>query len=446
MQLVFLVAALAPLGSGCSKMSSPGQALSSGPSLSAVPLVQNNVVTIGCILDLTGPEELEGRSQQAAINLAVQDLVAELAQQGSSISVQVVFGDSQSKPERAQTLLDQMTQQGIRMFVGPNSDAEIAWVSDYATDLGVIMISPASTSPTLNEFPSLYRIAKNDLFQAKVAVLLMQKDGVLDLFEFARKDVYGSQLASNIDAELKKIGGVQNPPTFYDLSRRDFSGVLEDFQDAIRNEILRVGSASSIGIHLSAFSEAESILEQAGQLVLDSKDAAFGQVHWYGSDGMNELQGALTNPAVADFMMARDMHVVSFAVPKEDRPAYNEFAARINANAGLSPDVYVAAAYDALMLAAKGSIAAGPNTTDFSEWRKALETYAATAHGLTGDLAFDQNGDRKVGSYANWKLQKLPAAGEAANPNAGQSKAPGRIAEWVVESYLVCDENSCQAQ
>ena len=92
----------------------------------------------------------------------------------------------------------------------------------------------------------------------------------------------------------------------------------------------------------------------------------------------------------------------SYTAPSESiSPTYSDFASRYKVKYQEEPDVFGAYSYDAVTAVSKAIDAAG--TTSPDKVREALSKISFT--GVSGEIAFQQNGDLKSEAFARKRIQ-----------------------------------------
>src|SRR5262245_29855022 len=107
-------------------LSACGDDDSSGPN-------DSNQLVVGALLSLTGPGRTLGQTSDAALQLAADDLNAQLSAAGSPTRVSLRIEDTGLDPAVALERITALANQGVRIFIGPQSSSEIAARSEEHT-------------------------------------------------------------------------------------------------------------------------------------------------------------------------------------------------------------------------------------------------------------------------------------------------------------------------
>jgi ABC-type branched-subunit amino acid transport system substrate-binding protein len=92
---------------------------SSGPD-------DSDQLVVGALLSLTGPGRTLGHTSEAALQLAADDLHAQLSASGSPTRVSLRIQDTGLEPAAALDRITALADEGVRIFIGPQSSSEIA--------------------------------------------------------------------------------------------------------------------------------------------------------------------------------------------------------------------------------------------------------------------------------------------------------------------------------
>jgi len=109
-----------------------------------------NQLVVGALLSLTGPGQTLGRTSEAALALAADDVNAQLTAQGSPVRVSLRVEDTGLDPTRALDRLRTLAGEGVRIFIGPQSSSEVNALKVFADSAGVILLSQGSTAGALS--------------------------------------------------------------------------------------------------------------------------------------------------------------------------------------------------------------------------------------------------------------------------------------------------------
>ncbi|MEM3096572.1 MAG: ABC transporter substrate-binding protein, partial [Nitrososphaerota archaeon] len=123
-------------------------------------------ITIGALLPLSGDLASYGENSKVTVEIAVRDVNQYLQRAGVPVSVEVVIEDTQTKPDVALTKLQSLAARGIKIFIGPQTSAEVRQIKSYADSNKLLLVSQSSTAPAL-AIPDdyVYRFCPDDTIQ-----------------------------------------------------------------------------------------------------------------------------------------------------------------------------------------------------------------------------------------------------------------------------------------
>jgi len=374
--------------------------------LAAAPAAAD--IKIGSLGAITGPIV----SLVKEINLAEQAAVAEINAAGGLLGDKVVLveGDTGCSSQQAVDSANKMVnvEQVIGIAGALCSGATIPAASNVAVPAGVVMISPASTSPEItnlkdNDF--LFRTAPSDAFQGGVLAKLVLSKGIKKVaLSFINND-YGVGLANTFRAEFTKMGGT-------------IAGdqVHEEKKQSYRSELASLSSGGADTLVLLAMGEGSGMT-----IVRQSLESGFFK-NFIGADGMltDKLVEAIGGDNLKDHMFGTTPTARASAQLDKFKSMYGD------SKSFKYGSVFTAQAYDAVMLIALAAQAAGsPDRTALrdnlrkvanapgeivgpGDWAKAVALLKAgkdiNYEGASGSHEFDSKGE-VAGVFAEYNVQ-----------------------------------------
>lgn len=350
---------------------------------------------IGFLGGITGPIESLMPPIQAGAELAVSQANEQGGFFGDGSQATLVVGDTGCEATRAADAADRLVNvDGVPAIVGAMcSGATVSAANNAAVPGGVVMVSPASTAPsitTLEDNDLVFRTAPSDAFQGEVLAKLLADKGIGSVAVSYVNNDYGSGLADAFGAAFKEAGGEVLASEAHEDGKADYRAEL--------------GSLSSTGAEMLVV--LAYIDGSGGTLIRQAVEGGdFSQ--FAGGDGMvGSSIGELVGEA-ADGMIAT--RPGSPELP--GRAAYEEAAEE----AGFDPSAtFAAQSYDAAFLlalamektggASEGlnqalrDVATAPGETVLpGEWEKAAQLIAdgtdINYEGASGSHEFDEAGD-----------------------------------------------------
>jgi len=277
---------------------------------------------------------------------------------------------------------------------GQCSGATIAIANNAAIPGGVVMISPASTSPALTKLDDkdlVFRTVTSDAYQGEVlSHLVMSKDIKSVAVTYVNND-YGKGFADAFNAAFKEMGGTVTASVAHEDGKADY-----------RSEIGNLSASGADALVVLAYADGsgQTILRQA----LEGGDFDT----FFGGDGMVAASLIKNVPGIEG--------KITFTKPSapegEGQKAYSD----VMKQAGLEANgTFVANSYDATFVlalaiekagsadrakiaAAVRDVATAPGEVILpGEWEKAKKLISegkdVNYEGATGSIEFDKNGD-----------------------------------------------------
>ena len=380
----------------------------------------SGTVTIGDLVTLTGDLASIGQQNKVAVDMAVSDVNTWLASTGSTVTFAVHHEDTATDPATCLQKLQSMAAEGIQVFVGPMSSAEVRNVLPYADTNNLVLISQSSTAEDLaNRTNSyLFRLVPTDFAQSKAVARVVLSSGFPYSIVVARHDTWGDGLSAAFEARYQQIGGTIIDTVSYAPSTTDFSPQLTQIQSDYNSAVSKYG-AGKVAIVAVSFEELAVLYQQAtpGYKSLLSTT-------WFGTDGIAES----TTVSSSSGGVAAEVHSFATIYAPTQSEKYAAFtSAFVNKTGGL-PDAYAYNAYDATWLAALSILAVGKNSG--AAVQKVFISVANNFYGVSGYPDMNANGDRSIGNYNIWGVVTT------------NSSSTGSAYQWALEGTWIASSDS----
>jgi len=360
-----ILAAVSAAGLALTACGSTGSSNSSASSSSDCVSGQ----TIAFLGATTGPNGALGQNMVGGIKLALDDY----NKAHSDCTVAFKPFDSQGDPDQATTLATQIVgDDSIIGLVGPGFSGESLSTGKTFSAAGLPSISPSATNVTITQqgWPTWHRVIGNDSAQgAAVATYLKDTAKAKKVFVVSDDSDYGKGLAGYVKSGLGSlVAGTDSVAT----GQTDFSATVTAVKSSGADAMFYGGYYSEAGLLAKQ-------LRQAGYKGLfmsgdGSEDAQFVKIA-----GADAAEGAiLTAPA---------------------GPAPADFDAKYQAVNSSPSGLYSTQSFDATNIFLAG-IDAGK--TDHADMNDFIGAYTGT--GVSGPIAFDENGDIKQSAIFAYKV------------------------------------------
>lgn len=337
-------------------------------------------VKIGVSSPFTGDVAALGTGIRNGAQMAIEQSAPELEEMGIKLSMLAV--DDAADPKTGVNAANQMVSDpAVVGIVGHlNSGVSIPASAVY-NEAGVVMVSPAATNPalTLQGFENVFRVCTIDPVQGSYAADFVYNTlGLKSAAVVDDSTPYGEGLAAEFAKAFEALGGKVTSKDKIQVKDQDFQALVTKI-GGDKPELIYYGGM---------YTEAALISKQA-------KESGFeGPV--MGGDGVFSQDFiAIAGPANAEGDLA-----TSVGLPLSQQPQGEEFQAMFDEKfPGQNIEAYDTYSYDAAMVIIEAikkvaeDLGADKVTTPAGK-QAIIEAVAATnMEGVTGKVAFDENGD-----------------------------------------------------
>jgi len=340
--------------------------------LSAIVLLvagceQDATVKFGAVLPLTGEAAIYGEPVRKGVELAFEELQAR-TDYPYDLSLEVV--DTESDPEKAKQLLDQMYDSGALAVIGGVTTAEALDMVAIADEHNQVLISPSASSPQLTGISKyFYRVFPSDAREgATMGMFANQKvDIKRGVVILAKEDLYAKGIQEVFKAEFEQFGGEVLDLIEFPSVPGDLSGLVE-----------RVMTINPDAVYLAAYAS------DVAQMISGLRELGYeGAIFTTSAFASPEIIAQVGKAANGVYLTQ-----ASFDVGSEN-PLVMEFVEAFRAKYGSDPDLYAAHGYDTMLVLAQALQEGGSIKTDFWKAIRSLRDFA----GATGTIQFDERGD-----------------------------------------------------
>jgi len=347
---VLLIAALAVAGCG-------------GPS----------EVQIGAIVALQGSAAPYGESIQRGIQVAQEKVNSEggvtIADSGAPVPLNIVFRDSRSDPSIGLQAGQELIGLGIPAVIGAvSSDVTLA-VADLFQQSGVVLLSPSTSSPALNNKGDyIYRNFPSDELEAvNTADHIYNKAGVRSVDVVSSQSEFGLGIKRAFIERFRRLGGRVEAQVSFPA-------------DSSQVDVSELADSAAQGIYIAGYSAETALAARA------IRDAGI-DLPLFGT-------GAILPPV----LIAEGGEAVEGLVyptpafdPDSEDPAVREFIERYRGMFGESFDVYAAHGYDAVLILVQAIEQEGYSPDAISFYLNAMNPFP----GAAGETTFDEDGNAR---------------------------------------------------
>ncbi len=181
---------------------------------------------LGVVQPFTGALGSFGADFARGIDLAVEQMNAELEAAGSDIRFETASADTEGTPDGSARAVQTIVQTtGANVIVGPLTTSEVLGAKQFADENNVILVAPASSGPAGgiagdNIFRVMY---PPDTFAAKAYARIAISRGYQNVAILNLDDPYGNGLADRFQQDFAAAGGAQTTRITYTPDPPDLS-------------------------------------------------------------------------------------------------------------------------------------------------------------------------------------------------------------------------------
>lgn len=393
---IALVSASALVVSGCS--STPSDEPSGGGDKPAADLT----LKLGSLLPQTGSLAFLGPPMESGVGLAVQ----EVNDADAGITIDLTAEDEGDTDTKAyETSITKLQGAGVTAIVGAAASGVSKLILDGNVSAGILQISASNTSPDFTAWDDdglYFRTAPSDLLQGEVLGNLIAEDGAKTLGIIYQNDAYGTGLDAAIKETFEGTGGQVVAEASFNVGDAQFDAQVETIKAQNPDAVAIVS--------FDQFKTIAPLLVNAG-ISADKFYMVDGNLSDYGSEipvSLEGAQGTKAGPALEDDFTDR----LQTYWTGEGNPEVKDFT-------------YAAEAYDAVVLVALASLAAGSTEgkdiaakmqeisggsgdgekcTTFADCAKIInDGGTADYDGYSGEVTFDEAGDPQGATIGIYK-------------------------------------------
>ena len=334
--------------------------------LAALGCQQEKVIKFGAVLPLTGEGAVYGQPVNKGIELAMEHL---MAQSDFPYPVELVVLDSESDPEKARELLEQMFDEGAFAVIGGVITPEALAMVEIADRFNQVLISPSASSPELTGISkNFYRVFPSDAREgATMGNFATQKLKTERVVILAKEHAYARGIQQVFREQFEQFGGEVLDEIEFPSVPSDLSGLVE-----------RVMTLEPDAVYLAAYAP------DLAKMIRGLRDLGYkGTIFTTSAFASPEIIEQVGKPAEGVFLTQ-----AAFDTSSEE-PKIQAFVEAFRERYGVNPDLYAAHGYDSLMVLAYAVREGGTIEADFWRAIRAIRGY----EGATGTIQFDERGD-----------------------------------------------------
>lgn len=401
---------------------------------SALPaLAADCDVTIGLVMELTGPAGEYGQAGAKAVEMAFRDV-----NEAGGIDGCKLVTDTRDSQSQGTVAVDQATQlvniKKVPVIIGGIiSSVSIPILTSVTAPAGVVQVSPASSSPTLTSLGRegktngvFFRTITSDALQGTAAAKYALDQGLKKLAIVHVNNDFGVNMVREFKVAYEKLGGTITSVTPYNEKQANYSSeasaAMQGDPEALYLVSYPVDGATIARAWISGGGAQKFLLNDG----MNSSEFVESVGAQYLNDAFGTSSG--TSPTASTEYFNGNFEAFSGGI-KADAPAADRsydagaIVALAVAKAGKADAAAIKAAIPAVVTEGGEPIHAGKE-----EFAKALklikEGKPIKYEGVIGPVSFDQYGDI-TGPFRLWQIKDgtVTTVGEMSAGEVGKIKA-----------------------
>ena len=379
LRLSTLALVLILLLASCQPVAAPGQAgAAAGP--------QN--YTLGVVQPFTGSLGSFGTDFGKGIELAVEQMNAQLKAAGSNVQFKIASADTKGTPDGAAKAVQTVVQtSGAQVVVGPLTTGEVLGAKQFSDDNKIVIVAPASSAPA-GGIPDDYILRvmyPSDTFAAQAFIKIATARKYKNIALLQVDDPFGNGMNEIFTKGFQAAGGGEVVAIKYASEPTDLSSEVTK----LSSEVTRLKATGSTAVFCVCFlGDAQKALQVA------SVDKVLGTVDWLGAENLVN-KDILKDPAHAKFLAQTHFTVVT--TTERQNPNTQPFKAAFKKKFSSDPGPFTNYAYDAANIAMLSILTAGNKGENV---QKILPFIAAHYIGTAVQTYLDANGDQALAYYS----------------------------------------------
>lgn len=339
------------------------------------------IVKIGAIQPLTGPQAHLGKDNENGTRMAIDDANARgVSIGGKKVRFELVSEDDQADPKTATIVAQKMVDSKVNGIIGHLNSGTTIPASKIYSDAGIVQISPSATNPKYTEqgFRTAFRVMPNDVQQGRVlGDFAVTRLGAKKVAIIDDRTAYGQGLADQFEKAAKAAGAEIVAREFTTDKSTDFMSILTAVK-AKNADVLFFGGMDA----------------QGGPMMKQFKTLGLNAKFLMGDGGSTpefiKLAGGSAEGAYSSLP----------GLPLDKMPGGKAFGDKFTAKYG-QIQLYAPYCYDAVSV-----MVAAMQKADSADPAKYLPALAGITHdGVTAKISFDAKGDIKDGAITLYQVK-----------------------------------------
>jgi branched-chain amino acid transport system substrate-binding protein len=353
---------------------------------------ETTTYVLGVAQPFTGPLGSFGTDFSKGIELAVEQMNAQLESSGINVRFEIASQDTEGTPEGAAQAVQTIVQTtGAQVIVGPLTTSEVLGAKQFVDENGVVIVAPASSGaaagiPDDNIFRVIY---PPDNFAAKAFAGIATQRGYQNVAILHMDDPFGDGLSDQFTEDFTAAGGGEVSVIEYAPDPADLSSEAT----ALSADVTRLSSSGNTAVFCICFlADAQKLFQLA------IVDPVLSTTEWMGIENLANSE-LLQEASYADFLRSANFISVSFT--DSQTPLTQPFIESFTEKFGSAPGPFTNYAFDAANIAMLAMLVAG---NDGEAVKEILPFVSNHYIGTSVQAYLDENGDQAIALYGLYEV------------------------------------------
>ncbi|MBC7812606.1 MAG: ABC transporter substrate-binding protein [Burkholderiales bacterium] len=349
---------------------------------------------LGVAQPFTGPLGSFGTDFSKGIELAVEEMNAELEAAGSNVRFEIASADTEGTPDGAARAVQTIVQTtGAQVIVGPLTTSEVLGAKQFVDENDIVIVAPASSGaaagiPDDNIFRVIY---PSDNFAARAFAEIAVSRGYQNVAILHVDDPFGIGLSESFTADFTELGGGEVVSIGYAPDPTD----LTSEATSLSAEVSRLMSAGDTAVLCVCFLADAQKLFQVTMI-----DPVLTSVEWMGIENLANPE-LLADAGHAEFLQNANFISVSFV--DTQTPLSQPFVDAFTEKFGAEPGPFTNYAYDAANIAMLSMLVVDNDGAAVSEILPFVSNHYI---GTSVQAYLDANGDQAIARYGIYNVSE----------------------------------------
>ncbi len=332
-------------------------------------------VQLGAIISLQGSASSYGQSISRGIQVAVDEINAaggvDVGSAGTLVPLSVDIRDAQSDPQVGLQEAESLIATGVPAVIGSDSSDVTLAIADLFQASEVVLISPSSSTPELNDKGSfVYRNFPSDELEAvNVATYIYNTANIKEVDIISSQSEYGLGIKNAFIQRFRTLGGRIGLQPSFPADATDVTGSVQELVGTEAEAIYIAGYTVEVARSARAIRDAGIELPLFGTGAILSEELV--------AEGGDAVDGLVYPTPAFD--------------PSSDAENVRAFIQGYRDKFGEGFDVYAAHGYDAVKILVQAIEQEGYRADGISFYMNAMNPFP----GASGETTFDEDGNAR---------------------------------------------------